>query len=262
MSEALRSIAQLLREVDEMVEKTSSKAQDFISNKISVLRKEGYPEKQAVAIAFSMAKKRGFAIPEAPKDEDDSEKSPKECPAETPETPKESDEDEKDSETPDSETAEPKEEIPAAPPEAPEAPVSTAPVESPVPVSNELLAPPAEVAGAGGEVQGGEDEEEPIDDPLASLEMTERQMGAALREYKDFCEFVDMYKDGNSKAFKKPMSENRSLGIIPPLRPPRRLFEKLVESIEKRHEVNNAEVVASWVWYNWTKPEVKSRLCR
>lgn len=41
----------------------TDKAKKFISEKIKLLIKEGYERKQAVAIAFSMARKAGYKIP-------------------------------------------------------------------------------------------------------------------------------------------------------------------------------------------------------
>lgn len=41
----------------------SRKAQEFISHKISKLADEGYPPKQRVAIAFSIAREKGFEVP-------------------------------------------------------------------------------------------------------------------------------------------------------------------------------------------------------
>jgi len=41
----------------------SVKAKNFISRKIRKLRHEGVKENQAVAISFSIARKRGFKIP-------------------------------------------------------------------------------------------------------------------------------------------------------------------------------------------------------
>jgi uncharacterized protein YdaT len=43
--------------------KLSKKAQSFISRKIKKLIDEGYSQKQAVAIAYSYARKRGFRVP-------------------------------------------------------------------------------------------------------------------------------------------------------------------------------------------------------
>jgi len=43
--------------------KITPKARRFIKRKVRVLRHEGVPEKQAVAIAYSKARKRGFKIP-------------------------------------------------------------------------------------------------------------------------------------------------------------------------------------------------------
>ena len=40
----------------------TSKAEKYISEKISILRDEDYPQKQAIAIAYSMAKKRGYDV--------------------------------------------------------------------------------------------------------------------------------------------------------------------------------------------------------
>lgn len=70
---------------DEGKEKTENKlsadAQDWISKKISKLDKEGYPQKQAIAIAYSMARKAGYDVPAAPKEEDEPEKKEPETPA-------------------------------------------------------------------------------------------------------------------------------------------------------------------------------------
>jgi hypothetical protein len=57
--------------------KLSADAQDFISKKISKLDKEGYPQKQAIAIAYSMARKAGHDVPEAPKEDDDAPEAEK-----------------------------------------------------------------------------------------------------------------------------------------------------------------------------------------
>lgn len=40
----------------------SKKAQKYISHKIKILRKEGYPERQSVAIAYSMARAKGYKL--------------------------------------------------------------------------------------------------------------------------------------------------------------------------------------------------------
>lgn len=42
----------------------SRKARQFISRKIPTLRREGYPKRQAVAIAYEMARKQGFQVPD------------------------------------------------------------------------------------------------------------------------------------------------------------------------------------------------------
>ena len=41
----------------------STPAELFISRKIGILRDEGYPEKQAIAIAYSMAREAGYYVP-------------------------------------------------------------------------------------------------------------------------------------------------------------------------------------------------------
>lgn len=41
----------------------TKKAREYISRKIPVLIREGYPQDQAVAIAYSMARKRGYKVP-------------------------------------------------------------------------------------------------------------------------------------------------------------------------------------------------------
>jgi hypothetical protein len=42
--------------------RTSLKAQVFIRDRISQLMREGYPQKQAIAIAYREARKKGFKI--------------------------------------------------------------------------------------------------------------------------------------------------------------------------------------------------------
>lgn len=44
----------------------TQEAQKYISRKIAYLRNEGVPEKQSVAIAFNMARERGFKVPPTP----------------------------------------------------------------------------------------------------------------------------------------------------------------------------------------------------
>ena len=41
----------------------SKKAEQFIKRKIRKLRREKYPQAQAVAIAFAMARDKGFKVP-------------------------------------------------------------------------------------------------------------------------------------------------------------------------------------------------------
>jgi len=45
---------------------TTKEAQQFVSRKIALLQREGVPKGQSVAIAFSMARERGFKVPPAP----------------------------------------------------------------------------------------------------------------------------------------------------------------------------------------------------
>ncbi len=42
---------------------TTKEAQKFVSNKIRKLRSEGYPQRQAVAIALEIARDRGYKVP-------------------------------------------------------------------------------------------------------------------------------------------------------------------------------------------------------
>jgi hypothetical protein len=55
------------RQVNQVEEAKSltDKAQSYVSMKIAKLKKEGYPDDQAAAIAYSMARKRGFEVGEA-----------------------------------------------------------------------------------------------------------------------------------------------------------------------------------------------------
>lgn len=43
--------------------KMSLKARGFVGRKISLLAKEGYPPKQRTAIAYSMARAKGYKLP-------------------------------------------------------------------------------------------------------------------------------------------------------------------------------------------------------
>ena len=52
---------------EEELEEVSKEAQEYISNKISKLNDEGYENPQAVAMAYSYAKKAGYRVPKAPK---------------------------------------------------------------------------------------------------------------------------------------------------------------------------------------------------
>lgn len=56
---------------DEDLLKESREAQEYISDKIKKLRKEGYEPKQAEAIAYSYARKRGYDVPEKDMDLED-----------------------------------------------------------------------------------------------------------------------------------------------------------------------------------------------
>lgn len=42
---------------------TSKAAQKYISERVKVEREAGYPEKQAVAIAYSEARRAGYKVP-------------------------------------------------------------------------------------------------------------------------------------------------------------------------------------------------------
>jgi hypothetical protein len=46
--------------------KLTEKAQKFVGKKIVTLQREGVPKRQSVAIAFSMARERGFKVPPVP----------------------------------------------------------------------------------------------------------------------------------------------------------------------------------------------------
>jgi len=63
--------------------KMSQAARDFISEKIGILRREGKPEDQAVAIAHSMAREAGYDVPD-PKESEEPEGEPKKKPDEAP----------------------------------------------------------------------------------------------------------------------------------------------------------------------------------
>jgi len=41
----------------------SRKAENWISRKIRKLRHEGYPQRQSIAIAYAMARDKGFKVP-------------------------------------------------------------------------------------------------------------------------------------------------------------------------------------------------------
>lgn len=49
-----------------MTQKLSRQARNFLSRKIKRLRREKYPQNQAVAIAFAMARHAGYKVPRKP----------------------------------------------------------------------------------------------------------------------------------------------------------------------------------------------------
>lgn len=51
-------------DLEKIAKKLTDEAQKFISQKIKKLMDEGYPQEQAIAIAYSMAKEKGFDVPE------------------------------------------------------------------------------------------------------------------------------------------------------------------------------------------------------
>jgi hypothetical protein len=53
--------------INKAAAKMTPEAQEFISKKIKILMDEGYPQDQAIAIAYSMAREKGFDVPEVPK---------------------------------------------------------------------------------------------------------------------------------------------------------------------------------------------------
>lgn len=59
------AIEEVIEESHLVDEKLSAAAKDYISDKIEKLRAEGYPQKQAVAIAYSYAKKKKYKINDA-----------------------------------------------------------------------------------------------------------------------------------------------------------------------------------------------------
>lgn len=73
MSEISKQIAEEMPKIQEELGKTGAKmtdeAQGFISKKIKTLMDEGYPQEQAIAIAYDMAREKGYDVPEKPKKE-------------------------------------------------------------------------------------------------------------------------------------------------------------------------------------------------
>jgi len=59
------------------LDEVSKDAQDYISKKISKLRHEGYPQQQAIAIAYSYAKRKGYNVPEKENESIDEKSSSK-----------------------------------------------------------------------------------------------------------------------------------------------------------------------------------------
>ena len=55
------------KEVSTEAKKVTDEAGEYISKKIKKLTAEGYPQKQAIAIVYSMARARGFKVPEKKK---------------------------------------------------------------------------------------------------------------------------------------------------------------------------------------------------
>jgi hypothetical protein len=58
-----KGLVDTMMEKDTMYKKYSDTAQDFISNKIRILKDEGKSQEQAVAIAINMARENGYKVP-------------------------------------------------------------------------------------------------------------------------------------------------------------------------------------------------------
>ena len=99
--------------------------------------------------------------------------------------------------------------------------------------------------------EGGEEMDE-------ALGIPKRRIRAAKAEFESFNEFLDLYADGDEKAFQKPVIETDD-----PLlervseRPPKAWFDKCVR---ENPEADDPAALCGWIWYHWLTPAERERL--
>jgi hypothetical protein len=100
-----------------------------------------------------------------------------------------------------------------------------------------------------------EDGEDEIDEILG---ISKRKLEAAKAEYESYERFLDLYADGDDKAFENPIIEGDDPLIARVTeRPPKTWFEKAVKAFE---ESDDPAAVAAWVWHNWVSPRERERI--
>ncbi len=104
------------------------------------------------------------------------------------------------------------------------------------------------------EKKPGEDE---VDEALG---ISKRKIRAAKAEYESYNDFLDLYAEGDEKAFQKPVLETDD-----PLlervaeRPPKAWFDRCVR---ENPEADDPAALCGWIWYNWLTPSEKERIKR
>lgn len=246
---------------DEGKEKTENKlsgdAQEFISKKISKLDKEGYPQKQAIAIAYSMARKAGYEVPAAPKEDDAPEKQEAFASSydATPAQEKKQKELEKKGYRFDQWVN----------PEYATGHEKQGQMLMRKGRETTLIGPEGDVAEAEKtkiEIPAMQPRKDaPKDEYMEAFGVSKGALLAAKEELKTYSDFLAKYRDGDINAFESAVSENDSdLSVRCKSRPPQSWFAEAIRLISQDESVNDPAELAAWLWTHWVPKASRAKI--
>lgn len=102
-------------------------------------------------------------------------------------------------------------------------------------------------------------EKKPGDEEMDEvLGIPKRKVQAAKAEYESYNEFLDLYAEGDERAFRTPVSETRD-PIIERVteRPPKAWFDRCVAA---NPEADDPAALCGWIWYHWLTPAERERI--
>lgn len=121
---------------------------------------------------------------------------------------------------------------------------------------------PADPA-ASAETEGGDDDADDDEDKEMSeaLCIPTEAYKMAVEEYRSISEFLDLYRNGDDRAFASEVTEGDSPAMIEKKeRPPKGWFQGAVKQIEKDPKVDDPAAVAAHIWHNWAGPKAKKKM--